>query len=104
MDTGASSSIGTPFTDAPNGFIQIGMMIGAQYSAVLQNNTVYWIANDLTIRYLNGTSPVRASNHGIEFDPIDLEFHRLLRLRVLTLRWASFSAWTFPASSRTLVP
>lgn len=66
VDTGANSTVGSPFTDAPNGFIQIGMVPGAAYTAVLQNNTVYWLANDRTIRSLNGITPVRVSNHGIE--------------------------------------
>jgi hypothetical protein len=102
VDTGASSTVGTPFTDAPNGFIQIGMVPGAQYSAVLQNNTVYWIANDLTVRYLNGTTPVRASNHGIESILSTLNFTGCYGFSY-SLGGHLFIAWNFPASSRCLV-
>jgi len=102
VDTGASSTIGTPFTDAPNGFIQIGMMLGAQYSAVLQNNTVYWIANDMTVRYLNGMTPVRASTHAIEAILSTLNYTGSYGFSY-SLGGHLFIAWTFPASSRTLV-
>ena len=102
VDSGSTSTIGTPFVDAPNGFIQIGMVPGAQYCAVLQNNTVYWIANDLTIRYLNGTTPVRASNHGIESILSTLNFTGSYGF-AYSLGGHLFIAWNFPASSRCLV-
>lgn len=102
VDNGASSTVGTPFTNAPDGFIQIGMMIGAQYCAVLQNNTVYWIANDLTVRYLNGTTPVRASNHGIESVLSTLNFNGSYGFSY-SLGGHLFIAWVFPAATRTLV-
>lgn len=102
VDSGASSTVGSPFTDAPNGFLQIGMLPGAQYSGVLQNNTVYWIAQDRTIRYLNGVTPVRASNHGIEGILANINVAGSFGF-AYSLSGHLFVAWTFPAASRTLV-
>lgn len=104
VDSGSASSVGTPFTDAPNGFMQIGMLPGAQYSAVVQNNAVYWLANDRTIRYLNGITPVRASNHGIESILATLDVTGCYAFPY-SLGGHLFIAWTFPApdAARTLV-
>lgn len=102
VDSGAASSVGTPFTDCPNGFLQIGMLPGAQYSAVLQNNAVYWIANDRTVRYLNGITPVRASNHGIESILATIDVSGCFGFSY-SLGGHLFIAWTFPVPGRTLV-
>lgn len=104
VDNGSASSVGTPFTDAPNSFMQIGMLPGAQYSAVVQNNAPYWLANDRTIRYLNGITPVRASNHGIESILATLDVTGCYGFPY-SLGGHLFIAWTFPAptAARTLV-
>lgn len=104
VDTGASSTVGSPFSNAPNGFLQIGMLPGAQYSAVVQNDTVFWLANDRTIRYLNGITPVRASNHGIEGILASLDVTGCYAF-AYSMSGHLFVAWTFPAADagRTLV-
>lgn len=102
VDTGAASSVGTPFSSAPNGFIQIGMLPGAQYSTVLQNNAVYWLANDRTFRNLSGTTPVRVSNHGTESILATLDVTGCYGF-AYSLGGHLFIAWTFPAGQRTLV-
>ena len=104
VDTGASTTVGSPFSDAPNGFIQIGMCIGAQYSAVNQNNTVYWIANDRTVRTMNGVSPVRVSNHGIEGVLAGIDMTGMYGF-AYSMSGHLMVAWTFPAADagRTLV-
>lgn len=104
VDSGAASSVGTPFTDAPNGFLQIGMLPGAQFTAVLQNGAVYWLANDRTFRYLNGITPVRCSNHGIESILAGLDVTGSYGF-AYSLGGHLFIAWTFPAptAQRTLV-
>jgi hypothetical protein len=102
VDSGSASTVGTPFTDAPNGFLQIGMMPGAAFTAILQNNTVYWLAQDGTIRYLSGIQPVRVSNHGIESILQSISTVGCFGFSY-SLGGHLFAAWTFPASSRTLV-
>ena len=104
VDTGASSTVGSPFSDAPNGFIQVGMLVGTQYCAVVQNNTVFWIANDRTVRYLNGVTPVRCSNHGIESILSSIDTTGAYGF-AYSLAGHLFVAWTFPASdaARTIV-
>jgi hypothetical protein len=104
VDTGASSTVGTPFSDAPNGLLQIGMLPGAQYSAVLQNNQIFWLANDRTIRTLNGITPTRASNHGIEGILATLDVTGCYGF-AYSMSGHLFVAWTFPAAdaARTLV-
>lgn len=102
VDSGSSSSVGTPFTDAPNGFLQIGMLPGTGFSAVVQNNAVYWIANDRTVRYLSSVTPVRASNHGIESILANLDMTGCYGF-AYSLGGHLFIAWTFPVATRTLV-
>jgi hypothetical protein len=104
VDTGSASTVGSPFSDAPNGFLQIGMLPGAQYSAVLQNNAIFWIAQDRTVRTLNGITPVRVSNHGIEAILATLDVTGCYGF-AYSLSGHLFVAWTFPAAdaSRTIV-
>jgi hypothetical protein len=102
IDTGAGPSVASPLASAPNGFMQIGVAPGANYCAVVQNNTVYWVANDKTVRYLNGVTPVRASNHGIEGILSTIDFTGSYGF-AYALSGHLFIAWTFPAASRTLV-
>lgn len=101
VDTGSSSTVGTPFSDAPNGFIQIGMLPGAAYTAVLQNNTVFWLANDRTIRNLSGATPVRVSNHGIEGILAKLDVTGSYGF-AYSLGGHLFVAFTFPASDASV--
>lgn len=58
--------IGSPFAAAPDAFMQIGMDPSAAYSAALQDQSVFWVANDRTVRRRNGQTPSRVSNSGIE--------------------------------------
>ncbi len=57
---------GTPFITAADTFMPIGAHISAPYSVALQDNSAFWVANDLTIRRRNGQTPVRISQPGIE--------------------------------------
>lgn len=59
-----SGQNGFPFTRAANGFIEIGCFNGAL--AIKLDQSVYWPANDYTIRVLQGTTAVRKSTHAIE--------------------------------------
>jgi hypothetical protein len=60
----AGNTTNTPFASAPNNFIQLGCANGN--TIVQQDQSVFWLANDLTFRRASGITPVRVSNHGIE--------------------------------------
>lgn len=55
---------GFPFERAVNGFAEIGCFNG--YTVAKMDNSVYWLANDYTVRRLNGATPVRVSTHAVE--------------------------------------
>jgi hypothetical protein len=61
VNTGGS---GFPFTRDTNGFIEIGCAAGDSFAKA--DNSVYWLANDFTVRRLQGYTPVRVSQHGVE--------------------------------------
>lgn len=60
-NTGAS---GFPFERAINGYIEQGCLNGKTLQKI--DNTVYWLADDYTVRRLEGATPVRVSTHAIE--------------------------------------
>lgn len=60
-NTGGS---GFPFARVPNGHLELG--IAGEFLHARQDNSVYWLANDRTVRRLEGATPVRVSQHGIE--------------------------------------
>lgn len=62
----AGNATESPFAAAPDAFMQIGCHPNCGYTVALQDQAVFWIANDLTVRRLNGQTPVRVSNSGIE--------------------------------------
>lgn len=55
---------GFPFARAANGFIEQGCFNGQ--TAAKQDNSVFWLAQDYTVRRLDGATPVRVSQTGIE--------------------------------------
>lgn len=55
---------GFPFERAINGYVEIGCFNGRSIAKL--DNSVVWLANDYTVRLLNGVTPVRISQHGIE--------------------------------------
>jgi hypothetical protein len=59
-----TGSAGFPFERAINGFVEIGCFNGRSVAKL--DNSVVWLANDYTVRRLDGVTPVRISNHGIE--------------------------------------
>lgn len=61
QNTGAS---GFPFERAINGFIEQGCLNGR--TLVKVNQSVQWLADDYTVRRLDGLTPVRVSTHAIE--------------------------------------
>lgn len=60
-NTGAT---GFPFERAINGRLEIGCLNGRTLAK--QDNSVFWLANDYTVRRLDGATPIRVSQHGVE--------------------------------------
>lgn len=54
------------FTFQPigNAFLELGCI--ARHSVAKADNTIFWLANDMTIRRLDGYTPIRVSTHAIE--------------------------------------
>lgn len=57
-------SAGFPFARSINGVLEIGCLNGR--TVAKQDNSVFWLANDNTVRRLDGNTPARVSQHGIE--------------------------------------
>lgn len=57
-------SSGFPFARDSNGFLEIGCAAGDTFAKA--DNSIYWLADDLTVRRLDGYTPVRVSQHGVE--------------------------------------
>lgn len=55
---------GFPFERAIGGLLEIGCLNGRTLAK--QDNSVFWLANDYTVRRLDSATPVRISQHGIE--------------------------------------
>jgi len=97
----AANDTGSPFSRSPDGFIEMGCAAGRAITK--QDNSVFWLANDKTIRRLQGTSGVKVSNYGI--DGI------IGSLAVISDAYAFsyvqdghlMAAFTFPTAGRTIV-
>ena len=59
-----SGVAGFPFERSPGGFIELGAV--AVHGHCKADNSVFWLASDLTIRRLDGRTPRRVSHHGVE--------------------------------------
>lgn len=59
-----SGGSGFPFERSPNGVIEIGC--AAAHGVAQIDNSVIWLASDRTIRRLNGLTPVKVSQFGVE--------------------------------------
>jgi hypothetical protein len=55
---------GFPFERSINGLIEIGCLNGRTIAK--QDNSVFWLADDYTVRRLEGTTPQRVSSHAVE--------------------------------------
>lgn len=55
---------GFPFQRIINGVVELGG--AAKFGIAQQDNSVYWVASDRTFRRLDGVTPVRVSQHGVE--------------------------------------
>jgi hypothetical protein len=103
--TNNGSPTGSPFADAPDGFMQIGIHPDCGYTPNLQDQSVFWVAQDCTIRRRNGQTPERVSNSGIEQILQDANLNgQLVGAYSLTPTINGHPLWilTLPAASRTL--
>lgn len=66
-NTGAA---GFPFERAINGYVEQGCLNGRTLAK--QDNSVFWLANDYTVRKLDGVTPIRVSTHAIEQKLFDI--------------------------------
>jgi hypothetical protein len=78
-NTGVS---GFPFERMINGFVEIGCQNGRTIAKL--DNSVMWVANDFTVRRLDGITPVRISTHAIE-----------QWLRTVTMSSGQAQTWSF---------
>jgi hypothetical protein len=60
------NATGTPFSAASDTYMPYGVHPQCPFSISLQDNSVMWVANDLTVRRRNGQTPVRISTAGVE--------------------------------------
>ncbi len=55
---------GFPFLRDSNGYVELGCAAGGSLARV--DNSIMWLASDLTVRRLDGLTPMRISQHGVE--------------------------------------
>src|SRR5580700_5327215 len=60
------NATGTPFSSASDTYMPYGVSIYGAYTIALQDNSAFWLCNDLTVRRREGQIPTRISNPGIE--------------------------------------
>lgn len=60
------NATGTPFSSAPDTIMPYGVHPQCPFSIALQDNSVFWVANDLTVRRREGQTPLRVSTAAIE--------------------------------------
>lgn len=55
---------GFPFERSINGYVEMGCLNGRTIAK--QDNSVFWVASDFTVRRLDGVTPIRVSHHALE--------------------------------------
>ena len=98
----AGNAVGSPFASAPDTFMEIGCHPSCAYTIANQDQAVFWVASDKTVRRRNGQTPERVSNSGIEDI---LAKSDLTGAYALTPSIAGHPLWMLilPNASRTLV-
>jgi hypothetical protein len=97
----ASNGAGFPFERLAGGFIEYGCL--ARFGVCKQDNSVFWLAHDRTIRRLTDQTPVRVSQHGIEEKLAS--YARLDDCEAFPLNWGGhlFCVFRFPTAQATWV-
>lgn len=97
----AQNLTGSPFSRSPNGLIELGVAAGL--SLEKQDNSVFYLANDLSVRRLQGIRPLRVSQHGIEAQIQRLALNTDGFGMSYTQEGHLFYVLTFPSDGRTFV-
>jgi hypothetical protein len=92
---------GFPFDRLAGASIEYGCL--ARLGVAKQDNSVFWLANDRTIRRLTGQTPVRVSQHGIE-EKLS-SYARVDDCEAFPLNWNGhlFVVFRFPTAGATWV-
>jgi hypothetical protein len=90
-----------PFQRSYGALIQRGLM--APYAFVLEDNTIFFLGDDLIFYRLNGFVPERQSNHAIEAAWGQYPSHRTARAITYTIMGHKMIALTFPSGHATWV-
>lgn len=96
----AGNSPGSPFSRSPSGFLNIGTCAGESIAS--QDNSPFWLANDLTARRLNAATPERVSQHGIEAILANSTVSDAYAVPYF-MHGHLFVAWILPFAGRTIV-
>ena len=105
------NATGSPFSAASDTYMPYGVHPQCPYSIALQDNSVMWVANDLTVRRRNGQTPVRISTAGVEAVLSNANKYGLLSGTYALSSPAGGPTWnghpfyvlTIPLAARTLV-
>lgn len=90
-----------PFTPVPNAFMELGCI--ARDSVARADNTVFWLANDMTIRRADGYTPRRVSTHAIENAITKMTRRDDAYAFAHPFNGHIFYVLTFPSDNRTFV-
>jgi hypothetical protein len=100
------NATGSPFSTAADTYMPYGTHPACTYAVALQDNSPFWVANDLTVRRRSGQTPVRVSTAGVEaILQLASENSQLTGCYALTPSWNGhpFYVLTIPLIQRTLV-
>lgn len=100
------NATGSPFSAAADTFMPLGVHPQCQFTPVLQDNTVFWVANDLSVRRREGQTPLRISNPGTELALQEAQAaNQLTGTYCLTPTWNGHPmvVVTIPLAARSLV-
>ena len=90
-----------PFSRSQGAIVQRGLM--SPYSLVLEDNTLFFLGDDLMFYRLNSFTPERRSNHAIETQWAKYTGHQFARTFSYTMFGHKMIALTFPAAHATWV-
>src|SRR5271166_4018420 len=102
---------GSPFSTASDTYMPYGVHPMTPYSISLQDNSVMWVANDLTVRRRDGQTPTRISTASVELVLSNANKYGLLAGTYSLASPAGGPTWnghpfyilTIPLAERTLV-
>ena len=89
------------FQPVSNAFIELGCI--AKNSLAKADNTVFWLANDMTVRRLDGYTPIRISTHAIENDITKMTTREDAFAFSHPFNGHLFYVLTFPTENKTFV-